>query len=53
MKTRWEVMEINVGNEEAWLLGKVCKCFSRNHAQANDLNGVASLTSVWHKFSIP
>ena len=28
------------------------KCFSKNPAQVNDLNGVASLTSVWHKSSI-
>ena len=28
------------------------KCFSKNPSQVNDLNEVASLTSVWHKSSI-
>ena len=46
-------MNITVGSEETRLLGITCKCFSRNPAQVNDLNGVASSTSVWHKFSIP
>ena len=27
----------------------MCKCFSRNNARMNDLNGVANLLSVWHK----
>ena len=46
MKARWEVMKITVGSEETWLLGKAYKWFSRNPAQVNDLNGVASSTSV-------
>ena len=43
-------MKITVGSEETRLSGNVCKCFS---AQVNDLNGVASSTSVWRKSSIP
>ena len=34
-------------------LGKACKFFSRNPAQVNNLKGVTSLTSLWHKSSIP
>ena len=34
-------MKITVGSEETRLLGKACKCFSRNPAQVNDVNGVA------------
>ena len=46
-------MKVTVESEETRLLGKTCKCFSRNPAQINDLNEVGSLTSVWHKSSIP
>ena len=53
MKAREEVMKITERSEGARLLGKACKCFSRNPAQVNYLNGVASLTSVWCKSSIP
>ena len=53
MKARWEAMKITVGSEEARLLGKACKCFSRNPAQVNDLNGAVSSTFVWQKSSIP
>ena len=35
-------MKITVGNEESRLLAEACRCFSRNPAQVNDLNGVAS-----------
>ena len=45
-------MKITVGSEETRLLGKACKCFSRNPAQVNDLNGVEGSASVWHKSSI-
>ena len=38
-------------NEQS--IGKACKCFPRNPAQVNDRNGVAWLTSVRHKSSIP
>ena len=31
-----------VGSEETLRLEKACKCFSRNSAQVNELNGVAS-----------
>ena len=46
-------MKIPVGSEETRLLGKVCKFFSRNPAQVNDLNRVASSISVWRESSIP
>ena len=42
-----------IGSEETRLLGKACKCFSRNPAQVNDLNGVARLTSEWRGSFIP
>ena len=42
MKARWEVMKITVGSEETRLLGKACKCFSRNPGQVKNMNGVAS-----------
>ena len=45
-------MRINVGSGEIQFLDKACKCFSRNPAQVNDLNGVESSTSVWHKSHI-
>ena len=35
-------MKITVGSEETRLLDKACKCFSRNLAQMNDLNGMTS-----------
>ena len=50
---RDEVMKITVGSEETKLLGKSCKYFSSNPPHVNDLNGVASLISLWHKLSIP
>ena len=57
-ETRWGgggggVMKIIVGREETRFLGRACKCFSRNPAQMNGLNGVAWSTSVRHKSSIP
>ena len=53
MKARWEVTSITVGSEETRPLSKACKCSSRNPAQGNDLNGVASINPMWHKSSIP
>ena len=53
MKARQEVMKITVGSEETRPSGNACKYFSRNPAQVNDLNEVASLNPVWHKSSIP
>ena len=47
------MIKITVESEETRLSDKACKCFSRNPAQVNDLNGVASSTCVWNKFSIP
>ena len=46
-------MKITVGGEETRLLGKACKCFSRILAQVNDLNGVASSTSMRYTSSTP
>ena len=40
MKTQQGVMKVTVGSEETRLLSKAYKCFSRNPAQVNDLNGV-------------
>ena len=48
MKAQQEAMKVTVGSEETRLSSKACKCFSRNPSQVNDLNGVASLISVWH-----
>ena len=42
-------MKITVGSEETRLSDKACKCFSRNPAQVNDLDRVASSTCVWNK----
>ena len=53
VKVRQEVMRVTVGSGETRLLGKACKCFPRNPGKVNDLNGVASLISVWHKSFIP
>ena len=47
MKARWEEIKITMGRKETQFQDKVCKCFSRNPAQVNDLNGLASSTSVW------
>ena len=47
------MMKITVGSEGTRLLGKACKCFSRNPAQVNDMNEVVSSTSLWHKSSTP
>ena len=42
-----------IESEQTQLLGKACKCFSRNPAQVNDLNGVARLISEWRESFIP
>ena len=52
IKARWEVTKITVGSRETRLLGKACKCLSRNSTQVNDLNEVARSTSVWHLLSL-
>ena len=47
-------VEDHCRKSEIMALGKVCKLSvsQKNPAQVNNLNGVASLTSVWHKSSI-
>ena len=35
-------MKVTAGSEITRLLGKACECFSRNPAQVNDPNGMAS-----------
>ena len=46
MKARWEVIKITVGSERAPLLGKCCKCFSRNPAQVNVLQLIFSSSLI-------